>query len=213
MKQVSIFPESIPEELRAGLDEIASREGFPVSPGDIRIVAQPGDRFEARREGRVLNVHYQKPVQFFRALSLLKDSGGREFAVCRQPLFQHNGAMLDCSRNAVLKPETLRLYHYRPDNFARGRGEGIQSIQELPGIPNGFGDAIRHSRFSQLCPNVLNLQIVPVAFLDKNSRIQHAPAPQPGQCVILPDEFGKLCLEFFCARFVPPAFPLDFFQL
>lgn len=109
MKQVSIFPESIPEELRAGLDEIASREGFPVSPGDIRIVAQPGDRFEARREGRVLNVHYQKPVQFFRALSLLKDSGGREFAVCRQPLFQHNGAMLDCSRNAVLKPETLRL--------------------------------------------------------------------------------------------------------
>ena len=38
------------------------------------------------------------------------------------------------------EPETIRFYHYRPDDFARGRGEGIQSMQELPGIPNGFGD-------------------------------------------------------------------------
>lgn len=107
MKQVKIFPERIPEDLKAGLYEIAEHDGFCLCEEGVRITAEPGEHFEVCGKNHTLNVRYQKRAQFFRALSYLKEA--EDFEMNQQPVFQHNGAMLDCSRNAVLTPQTFRL--------------------------------------------------------------------------------------------------------
>lgn len=109
MKQVMIDPCGLPEELKEGLAELCRWEGFVCRSGGIRVRAQRGSRFCVEREENELRVEYSRPVQFFRALSCLKEEPGARRLPDRPPVFRDNGVMLDCSRNAVLRSETVRL--------------------------------------------------------------------------------------------------------
>lgn len=105
MKQVSIDPQNLPQELCAGVQELCAHEGFCQSETGVRILAARGQKFCARSDGRTLQVEYTAPCQFFRALSYLKTSAC--FSIARAPAFEHNGAMIDCSRNAVPTVEAV----------------------------------------------------------------------------------------------------------
>lgn len=106
MKNVPIVPESIPQELQQGMQELCAHEGFCPAETGVRILAKRGQAFFAEADGETLRVEYTAPCQFFRALSYLKTSA--RFTLRRPPAFEHNGAMLDCSRNAVPTVEAVQ---------------------------------------------------------------------------------------------------------
>lgn len=108
MKRIPVFPRELPEELSAGFAEIAAHEGFSVAADGIPIAAHKGETYWLRRSADGLTVSYQTPVQFFRALSYLKECDLSPCEIHRQPVFERNGIMLDCSRNAVPTLDTIR---------------------------------------------------------------------------------------------------------
>lgn len=101
MKSIDICPLQLANELHAGLQELCFHEGFLLAENGVQIRARQVSAFCAQFDGNRLEVEYREPVQFFRALSYLKASNSSSFLLCRQPTFQSNGVMLDCSRNAV----------------------------------------------------------------------------------------------------------------
>ena len=61
------------------------------------------------RNGEQVNIRCSKPVYAYRALGLLCQNADNEaYAVTERAAFDTNGLMIDCSRNAVPKPEVLR---------------------------------------------------------------------------------------------------------
>ena len=68
-----------------------------------------GAAFSAEFDGQTLRVEYCEPVQFFRAVPYLNRWHDWCFALHRQPVFEHNGVMLDCSRNAVPRVEAVKM--------------------------------------------------------------------------------------------------------
>lgn len=109
MNTVKIDLCGLPDELRSGLEELCMHEGFRSGTGGIRLSARRAGAFSAEFDGQTLRVEYCEPVQFFRALSYLKRADHRRFALHRQPVFEHNGVMLDGSRNAVPRVETVKM--------------------------------------------------------------------------------------------------------
>ncbi len=94
-----------PEHWEAALDALSSdlnyREAFSV-------IAVRGDFLGVDCDGEHVTVTWETPVQFYRALSLIP----QPLAPChirQRAAFRSSGVMLDCSRNAVLTPETVRL--------------------------------------------------------------------------------------------------------
>lgn len=77
------------------------------APEGIPVRGRRGDTLALHCDGESVTVTWAKPVQFYRALSLLP----RPLAPCaleETPCFETVGMMFDCSRNAVLRPEALR---------------------------------------------------------------------------------------------------------
>ena len=109
MNTVKIDLCGLPDELRSGLEKLCMHEGFRSGTDGIRLSARRGGAFSAEFDGQTLRVEYCEPVQFFRALSYLKRADHRRFALHRQPVFEHNGVMLDCSRNAVPRVEAVKM--------------------------------------------------------------------------------------------------------
>lgn len=93
----------------AGLGHLCESEGFAVGEGGIAVTARRAGRFAFRLEENSLEVEYRVPAEFFRALSYLKQPSRQPLAWKQQPAFAEVGAMLDCSRNAVLTPDTVKL--------------------------------------------------------------------------------------------------------
>ena len=61
------------------------------------------------RNGGAVNIRCSKQVYAYRALSLLCQHAGEEtYTATEQAAFATNGLMVDCSRNAVPKPGTLK---------------------------------------------------------------------------------------------------------
>ncbi|MBO7254435.1 MAG: beta-N-acetylhexosaminidase, partial [Clostridia bacterium] len=61
-----------------------------------------------KKDGKALIVYSEK-AEFFRGLSYLL-SRDKDFSVEEKKVFTKNGAMLDCSRNAVLSLDTVKYF-------------------------------------------------------------------------------------------------------
>lgn len=108
MKYITVSPQELPAELTAGFEEICAHEGFEISSDGITLTAHKAEQYSVHCDGSRIDISYQAPVQFFRALSCLKEKGFCAFDITRQPVFDHNGIMLDCSRNAVPSLDMIR---------------------------------------------------------------------------------------------------------
>lgn len=103
--------QDIPAELRAGFLCVAPllplSEGLSAVEVTIEKRTQPGFSIH-KSEGQIKILYHQK-VEFFRALSLLaQHAGSAAFELAQASCFSQNGVMIDCSRNAVPKPDFLR---------------------------------------------------------------------------------------------------------
>lgn len=102
---------SLSEQLRIGLTQLQSDLDFTLADDGIELSAEgcgkPG--FTLEREGDRVRITYQRPCDFFYAFSLfLAYAERKELSVRRERFTEELGMMLDCSRNAVAGPETVK---------------------------------------------------------------------------------------------------------
>jgi hexosaminidase len=93
--------------LKDQLQYEVSEDGFPI------VVEKTLDNIlEIRRKSDSGLIRYSNKIDFFRGLSLFMEESTRKdkFFIREEPRFKKNGIMLDCSRNAVLKSETVHAF-------------------------------------------------------------------------------------------------------
>lgn len=96
-----------PAGYREALAALSGELGFSLSDTGVPVTAVRGDCLGVQCDGRHVTVTWSEPIEFYRGLSLIP----RELSPCdirEEAAFASRGVMLDCSRNAVLKPEALR---------------------------------------------------------------------------------------------------------
>jgi len=94
-------------DLEYGISQLGICEGLT---GDVTVTSGSDKLVVSESEG-VYEIKYGGKVEFFRGLAILVDKikkGEKGFCVVQEKKFDSCGVMLDVSRNAVLKIETIK---------------------------------------------------------------------------------------------------------
>jgi len=94
---------------RTALSAAAERLQLDRYFNELEIVYREEHGYACSFAGGVLTVCAPKHY-VFRAMTLLALHGGKEFSVTENRVFEEHGVMLDCSRNAVLTPASVKKY-------------------------------------------------------------------------------------------------------
>ena len=98
------------QQFEAAFQALSQRLGLLLTPAGlpVKVECRPGGiRIASTADGFLLQ--YEKNVQFYRGLSLLSQHWNEQnVSICQTPCFETLGMMLDVSRNAVLKTESLK---------------------------------------------------------------------------------------------------------
>lgn len=100
---------TMPEHWEQALAELQGELGIVSDRDGASVCCERGRALSVVSDGRSVRVTWAKPVQFYRALSLIP----LPLAPCsiqEEPRFSSAGVMFDCSRNAVLKPDAVRFF-------------------------------------------------------------------------------------------------------
>lgn len=104
----------VPEQvaaLREGLELAARARGFALSPDGVAVeVTACGDGLSVSGKDGVYSIGYSRRSEFFRAVALLVghlEQGKTDLEIREKAQLELCGGMLDCSRNAVPRPETV----------------------------------------------------------------------------------------------------------
>ena len=89
--------------LTGELELEAGEQGFPVT-------FERGTELCLTMDKTAAVIRWSKPAEAFRGLSLLRQHWGGECVMRQGMAFQSAGIMFDVSRNAVLKPDTIRFF-------------------------------------------------------------------------------------------------------
>ncbi len=104
----------LPDELKDGLSELESQRHFKVDGKGIPVKVEKTSEnlIEVYLGNNQGTIKYHDKVHFFRALGLFLQSAEKQssFKIKEEPQFTTIGAMFDCSRNAVLKPDTVKSF-------------------------------------------------------------------------------------------------------
>ncbi len=98
-----------PPQWRQGIEELSGDLAMELSGEGMEIACVQGDCLAVESDGVRVRLTWRTPVEFYRGLSLIPDP----LAACdirQHSRFESCGVMLDCSRNAVLKPEAIRFF-------------------------------------------------------------------------------------------------------
>ncbi len=125
----------LPVRCAEALEALAPELGIAVAPDGISVRGHRGGALAVCCDGEAVCVEWAQPVQFYRALSLLP----RPLAACEireTPCFETVGMMFDVSRNAVLRPDTLRGFLRRMALMGMNLGMMYtEDTYEVPGQP------------------------------------------------------------------------------
>ena len=94
-------------DLEYGINQLGICEGLS---GDVTVVPGSDKLIVSEADGKY-EIRYGEKVEFFRGLAILVDKikkGEKGFCVTQQKKFNTCGVMLDVSRNAVLKVDTVK---------------------------------------------------------------------------------------------------------
>ncbi|WP_410771149.1 beta-N-acetylhexosaminidase [Fontibacillus sp. BL9] len=102
------------EELMRGVTELAGILGIDPQSGDglnIEVVREEGP-LKVSREGNRGRIQYDRKIHFYRGLGLFAEYAKAEesFEITELPRFDFNGTMLDASRNAVMRVDTVKQF-------------------------------------------------------------------------------------------------------
>ena len=99
----------LPEGWQQALAELRQELSIVPDGGGAQVVCQRGDELAVDCDGTAVRLIWAEPIQFYRALSLIPLPLA-PFHTRERTRFGSVGMMFDCSRNAVLKPEAVRLF-------------------------------------------------------------------------------------------------------
>ncbi|HHW47518.1 MAG TPA: beta-N-acetylhexosaminidase [Clostridiaceae bacterium] len=99
------------ESLKRGIEVFSEELMYQISPGEISVHVEhrPGNIEVIFEKGKGI-IRYQEKVHFFRALGLLfqEMKKRQSFSIIEEPQFDMNGIMVDVSRNAVLRVDSIK---------------------------------------------------------------------------------------------------------
>ena len=98
-----------PSGWETALAQLRDDLGMTLSEDGLPITVCRGDCLAVDSDGASVTLTWAAPIQFYRALSLIP----LPLTPCHiqeSPAFESTGVMFDCSRNAVLTPDSLRFF-------------------------------------------------------------------------------------------------------
>jgi len=102
------FRGELPQNFEKAFAELAPMLDFASGEDGITVTCFRADQMVAEKQNGVIRLGWEKPVQLYRAISVLKQHWDEEnFAVRQKPCFD-TGCMLDVSRNAVLRVDSVK---------------------------------------------------------------------------------------------------------
>lgn len=126
----------LPEGFHARKQEMEELLGMVFSDSGIPVYAHRGDSLQVEKFNGRLRICWNRPVQFYRGLSHLKQNWEKErFSIEETPCFE-TGVMLDCSRNAVIKPSAMQTILCRMALMGMDLAMlYMEDTYEVPGVP------------------------------------------------------------------------------
>ena len=100
---------SLPLNWEAAIKELRQELGYTLSSQGIPVVCRQGDALAVESDGSAVTITWSRPIELYRALSLIP----RPLVPCEiheKARFQTLGLMFDCSRNAVIRPEAMKMF-------------------------------------------------------------------------------------------------------
>ncbi|MCH1643175.1 beta-N-acetylhexosaminidase [Paenibacillus timonensis] len=130
------------EELVHGVKELETQLGFQADPAGlpVEVVRLPRDAGQLRVSlgGGKGRIEYVEKIHFFRALGLLVERAKTSdaFELTELPSFDYNGAMLDASRNAVMRVDAIKqMLRYMAVMGLNGLMMYTEDTYEVPELP------------------------------------------------------------------------------
>ena len=108
MTKINLLGE-LPQNALEALKILREDLGFEAGPDGLPITCRRGEALEVHADGKQVELTWSRPVELYRGLSLIPQSL-EPVHICQKAGFQEVGPMFDCSRNAVLTPETMRFF-------------------------------------------------------------------------------------------------------
>lgn len=125
----------LPARCSDALAALAPELGMVPAAEGVPVRGHRGAALAVCCDGASVTIEWAQPIQFYRALSLLP----RPLAACdirEEPCFETVGMMFDTSRNAVLRPDTLRSFLRKMALMGMNLGMMYtEDTYEVPGQP------------------------------------------------------------------------------
>lgn len=99
------LPEHAIEAVKILQDDL----GLVLATDGVTVCCRKGSQLQVISDGKSVEIVWEKPVELYRALSLIPQPL-EPCCISQKAGFQNVGPMFDCSRNAVLTPETMRFF-------------------------------------------------------------------------------------------------------
>lgn len=138
MNELLTFFGQLPEHFEAAFAALGPELGFArAEQNGVRVEMRRGACLCAEKRAEGVFITWAEPVQVYRALSLLRQHWGEDaFCIEEAPCFETTGMMFDVSRNAVLKPDTLRFFLRKMALMGLNLGMMYtEDTYEVPGQP------------------------------------------------------------------------------
>lgn len=171
----------LPARCSDALAALAPELGMVPAAEGVPVRGHRGAALAVCCDGASVTIEWAQPIQFYRALSLLP----RPLAACdirEEPCFGTVGMMFDTSRNAVLRPDTLRSFLRKMALMGMNLGMMYtEDTYEVPGQPY-FGYQRGRYTYEELhalddYADMLGIELCPcVQTLGHLNRALHWPA-------------------------------------
>ena len=99
----------LPENAGWALDQLTEELGFLSAEDGLPVTCRKGSELAVVSDGTAVSLTWETPIQLYRGLSLIP----RPLVPCNiheKARFDTVGLMFDCSRNAVLKPDAMKMF-------------------------------------------------------------------------------------------------------
>lgn len=171
----------MPEAWQEALAVLEEDLGMALDPNGIEVSCQQGGGLAVESDGKAVQLTWETPVQFYRALSLIPQPL-TSCSIREKARFETAGIMFDCSRNAVLKPEAMRFFLRKM--ALMGLNMGMMYTEDTYEVPEQpfFGYKRGRYTYEELkalddYAHILGIELCPcIQALGHLKRILHWPA-------------------------------------
>ena len=186
----------LPPRYEEGIAALADELGFRFDKSGIPVNCVKGEVLRVSCSGGKVEIIWAETVQFYRALSLIPEDMS-PCAINQRACFRSVGVMFDMSRNAVLKPEGMKMFLRKMAMMGLNLGMMYtEDTYEVPELPY-FGYKRGRLTFSELrelddYADIFGIELCPcIQTLGHLKKMLHWPAYQhlrDNDNVILADE-------------------------